>query len=317
LSTIKNIRQRGLRHGRSVITLFAGALLIFISAFEESRSAEATQSTASLESHGDLYNSLPDEIKRKGKIVVGSNAPYAPYDMFVSEGSSELGGMEIDLGKEIAKRIGIDIEFTQQPFDGLITGLQAHSYDAIMAGMAVTPVRQEQVLFVPWAYEARTAMLMKKSRNDIVDASSLCGKTVAVQSGANAVNHLMKETKVCEAEGRGTIDIKAYPQYSDALMAVKTGTADTFIETSTAHAAAAMQDDTLKVVQAANGGIGYRSGEEPLMQLGIGFRKDETRLAEIFDKAINALIDDGTYRTIFDKYRAYQLDNTMLRRGGK
>ena len=139
-------------------SLVAGAALVALSTGltacgEDAASQDATTPAAgepveiadvgTVEVDDALAEALPAEVSDAKEVTVATNAPYAPFIDFVEEGNTEdFTGLDHDLVVAIAARLGIAAEFQQQPFDGLVPGLQAGKYDAIVGGITDNFERQ-------------------------------------------------------------------------------------------------------------------------------------------------------------------------------
>lgn len=84
----------------------------------------------------------------RGKIVIGTAADYPPYEFSVKEnGVSKRVGIDIDLGKQLAKDLGVKAEFKVMNFDSLLVALETHKVDVVIAAMSPTPERAKSVDF--------------------------------------------------------------------------------------------------------------------------------------------------------------------------
>ena len=96
------------------------------------------------------------------KVKIATEGAYAPWNFVNSQG--KLEGFELDLGAELCKRAKLDCEFVAQDWDGIMPSLLAKKYDAIMAGMNITPKRQETINFTtPYASGPHGFLIMKNS----------------------------------------------------------------------------------------------------------------------------------------------------------
>ena len=241
---------------------------------------------------------LPSELRPGEEFVIATNAPYPPYEMFAAPGRQELTGLEIDLGTAIGYALGIRVRFVQQPFDGLVPGLQAGSYDAIMATLRATPEREEELELVNYATIGGTGLMVLDANTDVDGYEDLCGRAVGVQNGAVQHELLALESALCESEGRGAIRVRSYPNFTDIQLALFTSTVDVAVGDSPVLLSAAAANDQLRAFVDEDG---PRASEEE-GYVAIGLRKGDDELAEAFVRALEALQEDGTYDTILDHY---------------
>ena len=96
-----------------------------------------------------------DEIKAKGKIVLGTAADYPPYEFHKEiDGKDNIVGFDIEIAKAIAADLGVELEIKDMKFDGLLAALVAEDIDFIVAGMVATEERKQSVDFSISYYEA-------------------------------------------------------------------------------------------------------------------------------------------------------------------
>jgi polar amino acid transport system substrate-binding protein len=243
---------------------------------------------------------LPDDIKSAGVIKVATNIPYPPWEMYTEVGSQQPTGIDYDLSQALAAKLGVESTFDQTVFDAIIPALLAGKEDIVMASMFDNAERQKELDFVDYATDGYGILVLKGNPEGIETIDDLAGKKVAVQSGTSQVEELEKLKAQFEAEGKGTIEILRFPQDSDALLAVKSGKAE-----------AQMDDQSVAeyTVKTFDDGNAFESLDDPSVTeafesaiIGIGIPKDNPQLRDALQKALQALIDDGTYLQILEKY---------------
>lgn len=160
-------------------TLFALLLVIILIATGCSSSAEDSASNSKLQ-----------EIQDSGKLVLGTSADYPPYEFYAEiDGELQIVGFDIEIAKEIAKDIGVELEIVDMQFDGLLAALVADNIDIIVAGMAATEERMESVDFSTSYYEAEQTMLVREedyekfSSIDALEGHSIGVQMATVQEG--------------------------------------------------------------------------------------------------------------------------------------
>ncbi|MBC3515139.1 transporter substrate-binding domain-containing protein [Neobittarella massiliensis] len=123
------------------------------------------------------------QIKERGKIVVGMNAEFAPYEFHASvDGKDVVAGFDVSLAKEIAKDLGVDLEIKEMEFESLLGALSADQCDILISGLAITDKRKQQADFSKGYYKGKNVLLVNKenmSGTDTVEA--LTGKNIGIQ----------------------------------------------------------------------------------------------------------------------------------------
>jgi polar amino acid transport system substrate-binding protein len=244
---------------------------------------------------------LPDDIASAGAVKVATDAPYAPFEMFVEEGSEELTGVDVLLGQAIGAKLGIDFDFAQQGFDGIIPALQAGNFDVTISAMTSSVERMDVLTFVDYSASG-TGILTRAGNPDGIETSlDLCGKAVAVQTATSQVELVNDVWQAeCAAEGLEPIALSEFPSDSDAQLAITAGKAVASLLTkpSAGYVAKTTNDgETFEVVEDPTAPNGYDATLN-----GIGVLKDEEELAEAIQAALQSLMDDGTYTKILAEF---------------
>ena len=127
-----------------------------------------------------------DDIKSKGKLVVGTSADYPPYEFHaIKDGKDEIVGFDIDIAKEVAKDLGVELEVKDMDFDGLLVALQAGKVDMVFAGMTPTDERKENADFSDIYYTATHRFILRSGEEGSVKSfDDLKGKKIGVQKGS-------------------------------------------------------------------------------------------------------------------------------------
>jgi polar amino acid transport system substrate-binding protein len=145
-----------------------------------------------------------DAIKKRGKLVVGTASGYYPFEMV--DKKNELVGFDVDIAKGIAKEMGVQIEFQNYAFSGLIPALQSSKIDLVIAGMTVTDKRKEVVDFSDTYFVSGQALLVNKSVPNVKKPEDLDKKdfVIAVSMGTTAdqtASRIFKNATVKKFEG--------------------------------------------------------------------------------------------------------------------
>ncbi len=231
---------------------------------------------------------------------MATNIPYPPWEMYTEVGSKQATGIDYDLSQALAAKLGVKASFDQTPFDSIIPALLAGKEDMVMASMFDNKERQAQLDFVDYATDGYGILVPVANPGNIHTVDDLAGKTIAVQSGTSQVGELKKLQTKFASEGKPALTILQFPQDSDALLAVTSG-----------KAVAQMDDQSVAAytVKTFDNGNAFMLVDDPSVAssfesaiIGAGVPKDDTQLRDAVQKALQALIDDGTYAKVLDKY---------------
>jgi len=252
----------------------------------------ATGGTAG--SGSGLFALLPKEIQSSKKVRAATDGTYPPNEFTGADGKS-LQGFDIDLAKAVGDKLGVRIEFDNAKFDSIITGIVAGRYDLAFSSFTDNPKRQKEVDFVDY-FTAGTSILVKKGNPDkITKLEDLCGKKIALESGTVQVGI----AKAAKCPGGSKIDVTQLPDDATARLQVKTG-----------RAVADMNDFPVAAYTAKTSGggndfevVGTQYQTAPY---GVAISKKEPGLRDAVQKALAALVADGTYNTILKKWDIQQ-----------
>lgn len=135
---------------------------------------------------GSKKESKIDEIKEKGKIVLGTSATFPPYEYHKEiDGKDEIVGFDIAIAKAIAEDLGVELEIKDMDFGGLLGAMVAGKIDFVVAGMTPTEKRKKNVDFSDVYYVSKqSAVINKKDLEKYKTIEDLKGKSLCVQKGS-------------------------------------------------------------------------------------------------------------------------------------
>ena len=229
-----------------------------------------------------------DEIK---KVRIGTEGAYPPFNYVDSEGN--LQGFDVDVAKALCDAMDVECEFIVQDWDGMIPGLLAKKYDAIIASMSITEERKKKVDFTNKYYQTPAKFVAKKGAFTDFDEDSLDGKVVGVQRAT------IHENFVREKFG-DQVEIRSYATLDEANMDLVSGRLDLVCADSVPLQESLLDKDYGEDYTFV--GPGYIDEKWFGEGIGIALRKDDDRLKEMFNKAITKIRNDGTYQKINAKY---------------
>lgn len=177
---------------------------------------------------GQCDNSHPERLR------VATDATYQPFSLVDKNGN--LTGFDVELFREIGRRMGQEIEFVNQPFDGIIPGLQTKKFDAAIAAMAITPERSQQVDFSDPYFESKLAVMVREGKPTINSLEDLRTRSVGVQ---------LATTGEMAARGLGVTNVRSYQSIDLAVIDLRNGAVDAVID----------DESTARAVFAKKGGV--------------------------------------------------------------
>ena len=233
---------------------------------------------------------LPDYVTKDGKLTIGTNPSYAPAEFLDADGKTQIG-YDMDLARAMGNIFGLDTEIVSSNFDTIIPAIGS-KYDLGIAAFTITKERMESVDFVSY-FTAGMGYAVAAGNPKNVDENDLCGLNVAVETGTVEEEAINKTAKQCKADGKKDITIQSSKQQTDATTAVVTGKADVFFADSPVVGYAIAQTDG-QLEQ-----LGKDFDEVPNA---IAIKKGDSQTTEAVQKAMQKLMDDGTYTKILQHW---------------
>ncbi|MDA3922495.1 MAG: transporter substrate-binding domain-containing protein [Salinisphaera sp.] len=225
-------------------------------------------------------------------VRIATNLPYKPMEYSLPNG--QFTGFDIDLGNALCKQAQLKCSWVDQSWNGIIPGLMARKYDAIMSSMTINADRKKVLLFSkPYIVVPSAYFVPADSNLTTPDAKTLKGKKIGVQRGT------VQDNYVTDKFGKEAT-IKRYANADDVAVDMDAGRLDiAFLDMPTG------QSTLLDKKNAP-----YKMVGKPLSKpqsyfgdgFGIAFRKNEGDLAAKFNKALGQLKQNGTYNKIYAKY---------------
>jgi polar amino acid transport system substrate-binding protein len=260
------------------------------------KQAQVTASQAA-----DIAALVPAAIKSKGTLTIATDASYAPNE-FSTDGGKTFQGMDIDLGKAIGQVLGLQVKFVNTPFDGILAGLAAGKYDLSLSSFTDTAEREKTVDFVTY-YRAGTSIAVKKGNPlGIKSQEGLCGVRVAAEKGTTQLMSLTADKLddgsitlrgTCKKDGKKVPVAVPLPDQNAVNAALVAGRADAFTADSP------VVDYQVKIT---NGAVEQGGTATDVAPYGIALPKAAGTFKEAVQKAVQKLIDDGSYTKIMETW---------------
>ncbi|WP_433302796.1 ABC transporter substrate-binding protein [Actinoplanes sp. CA-030573] len=237
-----------------------------------------------------LADKVPADIKSAGKLVIGTDSTYAPSEFLDADGKTVIG-FDVDLFNAVAQKLGLTTEWQSASFDSIIPGVTSKKYAAGVSSFTINPDRLKQVTMVSY-FNAGTQWAAKKGAS--INADDACGKKIAVQTSTVQADDIAARSKKCTDGGKAKITIDQYQAQSDATNAVVTGKDDAMLADSPVCAYAVKQ---------TNGQLELVGDIYDSAPYGYVLPKDQAdTMGAAVQGALQALITDGTYKTILSKW---------------
>ncbi|RFA17033.1 ABC transporter substrate-binding protein [Subtercola boreus] len=238
---------------------------------------------------------VPEAIASTKELKVGSNVQSAPNNFFAADGSTVIGS-DHDIITAIGTKLGLAATYSNLDFGALITSLQSGRVDTTIAAMNDTATRQQSIDFVDYLTSGITLMVQKGNPAGITGPDTLCGKNIAVVTGTSQQTFAEDTSTKCVADGKTALNISVTDSDSQNQTQLRTGRIDAIVNDlpSAVYISKTTQDGNAFEVVPGDviDGAPY----------GIGVNKDNPGLRDAIAKALDQLIEDGTYGKILDAW---------------
>ncbi len=214
-------------------------------------------------------------------LTMGTNAAFPPYE-FMDE-NNNVAGIDAEIAAAVAEKLGMKLEIKDMAFDSLITAVSSGSVDMVLAGMTVTPEREESVNFSE-SYATGIQVVIVKEDSPIASIDDLADKKIGVQTGTTG--------DIYCAGDYGEDAVARYDNGALAVAALQNGQVDCVV----------IDNEPAKSFVAANEGLKILDTEYITENYAAAFSKENTELLDKFNTALAELKAEGKIDEIISKY---------------
>ncbi len=280
---------------RSLALVGAFALTVGLSGCSSSSDSGSAAGSASavpsVAKDAALAALVPAEIASDSKLLIGTDASYAPNEFIDADGKTVIG-FDADLAAAVGQVLGLEVEMQNAPFDSLVEGVKTGKYELGVSSFTINAEREKQV-DMPSYFSAGTTWAVPKGNPNGITPDNACGRKIAVQKATVQVDDITARSKTCTDAGKDAITIEQYQLQSDATAAVVSGKDDAMLADSPITAYAITQTgDKLETVGDTYDAAPY----------GYAVPKGQGEYTKAIQGALQKLIDDGTYLQILSKW---------------
>lgn len=233
------------------------------------------------ESTGAAQNSL-EAVKAAGKLRIGTEGTYAPFTYHDAEG--KLTGFDVEIAREISKRLGVEAEFIETQWDGLFAGMDAKRFDVIFNEVSITDERKEKYDFSEPYIVSKAVLIVGEGNEEIKSFADLKGK----KAGQSLTSNL---SDIARENGAEIVEIEGFNQAIDLLLS---GRIDATVNDGLSYLDLKKQKPDVKIKKVDEIADGSQSAAV--------FLKGNDELIQAVNDALAEMKSDGTYLTISEKY---------------
>ncbi|MCI2255794.1 transporter substrate-binding domain-containing protein [Domibacillus sp. PGB-M46] len=255
-----------------------------------------SSSNAGSSQESEATGSTYDEIKSRGKVIVGTESAFEPFE-FIKDG--KIVGYGSDILSVMVDDLDVELEQLDLPFQGILPGLDAKKFDFVATSVTITPERAEKYDFTVPIAEGTMAVLKRKGDTSIQKPEDISGKVVGTQLGSGMLQALQTFDKDLKAEGNGVKEIKEYVAFPEAYQELATGRIDAVVNTKANLAGILKKNpDTYEIVDTFG---------EP-MWIAWAVRKGDKELLDYLNKQILELRDSGKLEEMQMKWFGFTME---------
>lgn len=260
----------------------------------------AIASLLSIAAHAaDCAVKAPAALVTAGKLTIATHLTSPPQAF---EDNGKPSGFAVELGEAIAAQMCLKAEFIDVAFAGLFPGINARKFDTVIAGVGITPQRQESFDFVPYFQGGVRLINRKDSPKAFKTEDDLCGLSVATQTGSTEAIGLERANK--ETCGDRKINILGYPNFNEAVQQLRKNVAEVaFVDWPFANYLAHAVPELKLASPILSGTPG-----KPRNKHGMVVRKGDADMSRALGDGLKRIQEDGTYDRILAKWNVGEGD---------
>ncbi len=221
----------------------------------------------------------------EGMLIMSTNATFPPYEYYDGD---TIVGIDADVAAAIADKMGLTLQINDMEFDSALAAVQTGQADMVMAGVTVTPEREENMDFTN-SYATGVQVVIVPEDSDITSIDDLQGKLIGVQQGTTGDIYC---SDTPENGGYGEENVQKFSSGPLAVEALKNGQVDCVV----------IDNEPAKAYVEANPGLKILDTEFAVEDYAIGVAKGNDALLDALNNALEELESDGTLDKIIGEY---------------
>lgn len=234
--------------------------------------------TACGNNKSDVKSYSIEGIKNKGKIVMGTSADFPPNEFHImQDGKDTIVGYDIEIGKYIAEKMGVELEIKDMEFNNLLAGLDTGMLDMVIAGMAAKPDRDANFTKTYDGDGVHKILIRKANKDKYKTLDDFSGATIGAQTGS------IQKEMASEIEG-GTV--KELPVLNNLIMELKTEKIDALVMSQETGDSYVQTNDDIMVIESIDLSYGTEG-------VSIALKTGNDELTDYLNEIIDELLEQG------------------------
>ena len=245
-----------------------------------------------------------DQIKENGKLTVATEAAYEPFEYMDGD---KIIGYNADLFAKICDDLGVELDYIDLPFQGILAGLEAKKYDVVGATLGVTAERAGKYTMTYPIQNGTTVFVKRKGDDSIKSIEDMSGKKVGTQTSCYNEDDTKKFNEKLKSEGKdGYAELLKYDSFPEAFAELKNGKIDLVAQNYASCAAVVMKNPDDYEIVADDSGKAEMVGTDTWASWAV--RKEDTELSDYINSEIHKFKEDGTLAELQKKWFGEAVD---------
>ena len=265
-----------------LVLLFSALVLLAACGNADKENTSGSKETKGNSDSGEKTEDLLAEVQDEGKLAIGTEGTYPPFTFHDDKG--ELTGFDVEIAREIAKRLGVEPVFFETQWDAIFAGLDSKRFDMIANQVGIREDRIEKYDFSEPYITSAAVLIANTSNKDVTGFEDIKG----LKSAQSLTSNYAETARSYEAE------IVGVEGFNQAIELINSKRVDVTIndKLSFLDFKKHKPDAPVQIIATA----------EDAAQSGLMFRKGSETLVTEVNKALNEIIEDGTYLKISEKW---------------
>lgn len=234
-----------------------------------------------------------ESIKAAGKLSVATEAAYEPFEYMDADGETIIG-YNADLFQKICDDLGVELDYIDLPFQGILSGLEAKKYDVVGATLGITAERASKYSMTHPIESGTNVMIVRADDDSFVTSADMEGKIIGTQTSCyNETDMKDYNEDVIANGGTGYAELKTYDGFPEAYTELRNGVVDGVAQNYASACALVLNNPDLYKLVVTDGGEIAEFAKNPVW-LGWAIRQEDVELYDFINEEIEKFKADGT-----------------------
>ncbi|MDP4153664.1 MAG: transporter substrate-binding domain-containing protein [Bacillota bacterium] len=267
-------------------------MLVGCGSAKTSQTSKSSDNSETTNSTKTTSSAKIDKIKAAGKLVMYTNAEFPPYEFMKG---SDYAGVDVEIGKKIADKLGVKLEINNTNFDGIVASIGSGKGDIGLSGITITDERKEQVDF-SHPYVDSVQYLIVANDSPLQYVEDFAGKNVGGQTGTTGA--LLMQDEIDKGVLKGSnAKVTTYDSAPTAMLDLKSKRIDAVVIDKETAINLAKENTGYKSIP-----LKYKNGNPMTEQYGIAVAKGSDDLLKVINEVVDDMVSKGEVTNLVNQY---------------